>query len=248
MGLTQIDQKRDITIMEDRIKTIFITGANRGIGLGFVKEYLNRGNKVIATTRNIDNSPELLELMQKYSDQLNIEQLDVDNAQNFIQLKQKYKNTVIDVLINNAGIFPEEHSRSGLSQSNPQDILHAFQTNAVGALVSIQSFEDNLLKSSNPIIINMSSQMASFSYAQGFCYSYRMSKVALNMLTKCYAQEQPKIITVALRAGWVKTKMGGVNATLTVEESVNKMIKVIDNLKITDSGHFLDNEKNLCEW
>ncbi len=228
-------------------ETVLITGANRGIGLGLTEEYLRLNYYVIATCRNPQQATELLNLEKQYPTQLAIEQLDVNNPTDFKALSDKYTSKSIDVLINNAGIFPEDHSRLGLEFANPQKILDAFQTNAVGALMTIQSFQKNLLKAATPKIINMSSQMGSFSVAKGFCYSYRMSKVALNMLTKCFAAENDKIITIALRPGWVKTPMGGPNATLDVKDSVIKMINIIEGLDISDSGGFFDNEKNLCE-
>jgi len=228
-------------------KTVLITGSNRGIGIGLVEGYLKLNYNVIGTCRTPQRAVELLNLEKLYPTKLTIEQLDVNNPADFRALSAKYASKSIDVLINNAGIFPEDHSRLGLEFADPQKILDAFQTNTVGALMAIQAFQKNLLKAENPKIINMSSQMGSLSAAKGFCYSYRMSKVALNMLTKCFADEYKKIITISLRPGWVKTPMGGPNATLDVKDSVVKVINIIEGLQIPDSGGFFDNEKNICE-
>jgi len=227
---------------------VLITGANRGIGLGLVSGYLRKGCRVIASCRHPESAQNLKELAYQYPAALNIEQLDVKKITDFQSLARKYHQIPIDILINNAGIFPENHAGTGITAADPQQMLAAFETNALGALMAIQHFQDNLLKSSNPRIINMSSQMGALSAAKGSCYSYRMSKVALNMLTKCFAEENKKIITIALRPGWVKTKMGGINAILNVDVSVEMIMKVIENLKIVDSGQFFDNEKNLCNW
>lgn len=228
-------------------KRVLITGSNRGIGLGLVKEYLKLNYHVIATCRTPQLATELLNLEKLYLTKLTIEKLDVNSSGDFKVLSTKYASESIDVLINNAGVFPEDHSRLGIEFANPQKILEAFQTNAVGSLLAIQAFEKNLLRAAKPKIINMSSLMGALSAAKGFCYSYRMSKVALNMLTKCFAAENGKIITIALRPGWVKTPMGGPNATLDVKDSVIKVINIIENLQLSDSGGFFDNEKNLCE-
>jgi NAD(P)-dependent dehydrogenase (short-subunit alcohol dehydrogenase family) len=229
-------------------QTVLITGANRGIGLGFTAAYLRRGYHVIATCRHPDAADSLNALLQEYSSQLTIEKLDVTEPQHFSLLKTKYDSRPIDILINNAGIFPEDHDKAGIADSPYQQLLSAFATNAAGAFLSIQTFLDNLLLSENPKIINLSSQMGSLAHAKGFGYSYRMSKVALNMLTRSFAHENDRIITVSLRPGWVQTAMGGNNASISVTESVDKMISVIDNLKLTDSGSFLDNDNVPCEW
>lgn len=223
---------------------VLITGANRGIGLGLVIGFLQDGYKVIATSRHPALAQDLQTLKQHYPETLIIEQIDVTKAADFQQISTKYAQITIDILINNAGVFPENHSRAGISEADPKHVLAAFETNALGALMAIQHFQSHLLKSQYPRVINISSQMGLLSSAKGFCYSYRMSKVALNMLTKCFANENSQIITIALRPGWVKTAMGGSNASLSIEESVKKMMEVITNLTSKDSGQFFDIEKN----
>lgn len=227
---------------------VFITGANRGIGLGFVQAYLARGNSVIACYRDATKIKELMLLKEQYNTQLQLEKFDISKEADFIDISKKYAQTSVDVLINNAGIYPETHSQSGLAKSNPSDLLHAFETNAVGPFRVIQVLLSALLRSSKPRVINMSSQMGALSAAKGFGYSYRMSKVALNMLTRCFAEENSQVITISIRPGWVKTDMGGSNADLEVSYTVNKMVSLIDELDKTDSGKFLDYNKVACDW
>ncbi|AJI52330.1 SDR family oxidoreductase [Francisella philomiragia] len=229
-------------------KTIIITGANRGIGLGFVKYYLAKNFNVIATCRDPAKANDLKELSKKYQN-LIIEKLDVSSPANQEQLLQKYKSIVIDILINNAGIYPEDHKKISISNTDPNWINNAFQTNCLGAFYLIHNFKDNLLKSDNPIVINMASQAGSISQTKaGFGYSYRISKAALNMLTKTFAAECPEIITISLRPGWVKTKMGGDNATIEISDSIQAMTNLIENLRHTDSGKFLDAQGNIEQW
>ena len=228
--------------------TALITGANRGIGLGLVIGYLEQGYQVIACCRQPQTAIDLQKLLVKYPQQLNVEALDVTHVEHFQELSRKYSNTTIDILINNAGIFPETHSRDGITAVKHENVSAAFATNALGPLLAIQTFQKNLLQSAQPKIINISSQMGSLAAVKGFGYSYRLSKVALNMLTRAFAEENKQIITIALRPGWVKTDMGGTNANISVSESVDKMIKLIAGLTIADSGGFFDNDKNSCEW
>lgn len=229
-------------------QTIFITGANRGIGLGFVKEYLKNGDKVIATCRHPEAALELNVLLIYYSNQLIIERLDVTNANDFDRLATKYHNSCLDILINNAGIYPENHERFGIKETDATLVLQAFEVNTLGTYHAIQKLYPLLLKSHHPRIINLSSKMGALTSASSFGYAYRMSKVAVNMLTKCFAVENSKIITISLRPGWVKTDMGGAHANLEIQESVTQMIKLISTLSINDSGKFLDYEGSVNEW
>ena len=126
--------------------------------------------------------------------------------------------------------------------------MSAFNINTAGAFRAIQAFLPNLQQSINPRIINLSSLMGSLYHAKGFGYSYRMSKVALNMLTRSFAAENHDIITISLRPGWVKTEMGGSGANIAIAESASKIISLIENLQLIDSGSFIDYNKTPTEW
>ncbi|RTL10172.1 MAG: SDR family oxidoreductase [Neisseriaceae bacterium] len=230
------------------METVLITGANRGVGFGFVKAYLEHGYQVIACCRLPDTAIELQSLSTEYSDRLLIEQLDVTNSTDFDRLSAKYKHFKIDILINNAGVISKYFDKLTLVQTNVEEVLKTLEINALGTMRSIQCFESNLAFSSNPRIINMASLAGAISSANGFGYAYRMSKCALNMLTACYAKENTKVISVALRPGWVKTAMGGVGANLEVSESEAKMITIINNLQSSDSGRFIDLELQDSPW
>ena len=146
---------------------------------------------------------------------------------------------MLDILMNNAGIYPEHHRRISISDTNPNWVNNAFQTNCLGPFYLIHNFKNSLLRSNKPIVINMASQAGSISQTQaGFGYAYRISKAALNMLTKTFAAECSEIITISLRPGWVKTFMGRNNASLEVKQSIHYMTK------LEDSGKFLDAQGN----
>ncbi len=230
------------------METVLITGANRGIGFGFVKAYLERGYQVIACCRLPDRAVELQSLSAEYGDLLLIEQLDVASSIDFDRLHAKYKHFKIDILINNAGVIAQYFDKLTLAQTNADDVLKTLEINAIGAMRSVQCFEHSLSFSSNPRIINMASLAGSISSANGFGYAYRMSKCALNMLTACYAKENTEVISIALRPGWVKTAMGGVGANLEVSESVAKMVTIINKLQASDSGRFIDLELQDSRW
>ena len=227
---------------------VLITGANRGIGLGLVTEFLKQRYQVIATCRNPNEADLLQNLKSQYINQLQIEKLDVTDSDDFAVLSKKIANLKIDILINNAGIFPENHSQDGIKKTLPEQLMSAFDINTAGAFRAIQAFLPNLQQSINPRIINLSSLMGSLHHAKGFGYSYRMSKAALNMLTRSFAAENRDIITISLRPGWVKTEMGGSGANISVAESASKIISLIENLQLIDSGSFIDYNKTPTEW
>lgn len=230
------------------MEAVLITGANRGIGLGFVEAYLKFNYRVIACCRLPDSAIELQALLIKYADKLTIEQLDVIQETDFINLSIKYNHQPIDILINNAGIAANYFDQLTLAQTSIDQVLKVLEINTLGSMRSIQYFEQNLALSNNPRIINLASLAGSISSANGFGYAYRMSKCALNMLTACYAKENTSVISLALRPGWVKTEMGGAGANLEVSESVHKMIPIINNLQASDSGRFIDLELQDSPW
>ncbi|WP_440615644.1 SDR family oxidoreductase [Cysteiniphilum sp. 6C5] len=235
--------------MKQRKKTILVTGANRGIGLEFTKQYAQAGCNVIAAYRGRGESEGLLEAYHANKDNILLATIDVSRWQDFKELKKKLGGVPIDILINNAGVYPEQHAKYGIEDIPVQNLIEALSVNTVGAYRCIQSFLPNLLLAEEAKVINMSSQAGSISETKtGFGYSYRMSKAALNMLTRTFAADYKDIITVSLRPGWVKTDMGGDNATIEVSDSVERMISFISSLTYENSGNFYDLDGRICSW
>lgn len=230
------------------MKTILITGANRGIGLGFTQKYLELDYKVIATCRNIIDAADLQQLKYKYADRLFLHALDVINHSQIDILSQEYKNHPIDILVNNAGVAKSYFYKLKLSATNLDDVIDAININAICSLAIIKAFEQNLKLSENPKIINLASMAGSISNANGFGYAYRISKCALNMITAMYAKENSECITVSLRPGWVKTELGSCNATLSVKESIEILYPLIEQLTLKDSGRFIDLDSSNTPW
>jgi NAD(P)-dependent dehydrogenase (short-subunit alcohol dehydrogenase family) len=223
------------------MSTVFITGANRGIGLGWVRYYLHEGARVIAGCRDLAAAKELNELNRLFPDRLELVQLDVTNQAQIQLVANQLDGRVIDILINNAGIYPNAHENLAIEDVNPADVLNAFAVNVVGPFSLTRALKKMLSAAQRPVVVNMASQMGSIDAtrnARG--YAYRISKSALNMFTRCFAHEAPNIITIALRPGWVKTAMGGEQATLEIGDSVSAMANVITALTSDHNGKLLD--------
>ena len=218
----------------------FVTGGNRGLGFEFVKQLAARGSTVIATFRNERSAENLLSFCRNNNGIYAI-QADVTRAEDIKRAAEFVSHTVdhLDLLICNAGINLKYND--GISAVTASDLMESFRVNVTGPFLCAEAFISLLGKSTHPRIINISSQMGSISRSGGNAVPYRISKAALNMLTKNQAENygDKGIVTIALHPGWVKTDMGGSNAPLSPTESVEQMLEVIDGLTKKNNGEFL---------
>ena len=227
--------------------TVFITGANRGIGLEFVNQFAELGWNIIATARKPEQAEELLALASGY-DRLVIEQLDVTDFARIDELDSKYAEQPIDLLLNNAGITPKYKSAFKTVTGVDFDMARmSLEVNAIAPLKLAQSFMDQVALSDQKKIVVISSKAGSFDLSpeMPMMYSYRGSKAALNMYMYTLSFETPKknVILTLLSPGQVNTVPGmKLPNAIEPEESVAKMLKVIDGLTAEQNGKFLDFE------
>ncbi len=226
--------------------TVLITGANRGIGLEFVRQYSAHDWNIIATVRNPKKAKELKALADK-DPSIIIETLDVTDHTRIEWLADNYKNQPIDVLLSNAGLTPKYVS--AFKRVKGVDFYMAtksFEVNAAGPLKLSQAFMKHVAASQQKKIVIISSKAGSFEEGpkMPMMYSYRASKAALNMFMHVLAYETPKqgITLTLLSPGQVNTmEPGGPKMPNAIEppESVAKMIAIIDGLTPEDNGRFL---------
>jgi len=236
------------------MKNILITGSSRGLGLEFTKQYLEKGDNVIASCRNPEKASDLQELKSKFPNNLTLIQLDVveeeDRDRVFKQVKTKIDS--LDVLINNAGIVSgEEGKRFNLGEVYKEDFSKVFLVNSIAPLLMSEKFLPLLEKGEKSKIINITSSNGCIAKRnQGGKYSYCTSKAALNMITKILSNDlrEKDIVTLAIHPGWIKTDMGGQNAPQEIEEPISMIIDLIDKSDITLSGKLLDWEGNELPW
>ena len=203
-------------------KNIFITGGNRGIGKGLVN-ILGIDNNVIFSVRESAKGEEAIRNFK--SQKIKYVVLDVDNYESVHQAKKiiKSKMDTIDILFNNAGILIPQYEVPAVETSE-ESILKTFQTNTLGPLRIIKSLLDMIPKGGR--IVNISSGMGQLDEMEGGSLAYRLSKTSLNALSKILSVELEKreISVNAICPGWVQTDMGGSNASLTVEESTERIV------------------------
>jgi NAD(P)-dependent dehydrogenase (short-subunit alcohol dehydrogenase family) len=217
------------------MRTVFITGANRGLGLEFVKQYVAQGEMVHACCRRPGGAAELKALEKAHRSKLHVHALDVTRTEAVQRLAGALAETPIDILINNAGVFgPKAEAEKDLRQSvghiDEEIIAKIMRVNAIAPLVVAQAFTEHVAKSSAKRIVAISSSLGSVAETSGGYYAYRMSKTALNMAMATLARDLgPRGISVDVFCpGWVRTEMGGAAAPQTVEASVKGLRRLID--------------------
>ena len=227
---------------------VLVTGANRGLGLGFVTNYLGKNVNVVSTTRDMKSSRELLALKERFPDNLEIFELDLlkesagDTLANFLGERP------IDILINNAGVGSTNQHFQAVS---PKPWLEVLKVNLIAPLIVTQAIIDNVKKGSDKKIYFLSSQLGSIAdNTSGGMYIYRSSKTGLNQIVKSLSVDlKPQGITVvSLHPGWVKTDMGGPNAPVSIDESIEGMTQVIHTTDIRDTGRFLNYDGKELPW
>ncbi|HUM13927.1 MAG TPA: SDR family oxidoreductase [Myxococcaceae bacterium] len=222
-----------------------VTGANRGIGLEFVRQLTARGEEVDAGARDTEGAPELRALVQP-GVRLRVHRLDVTDDASVARFAGQLPPGPVDVLVNNAGVSGVK----GGEPIDPGDILRVFDVNAVGSLRVVRALLPRLRAGEAKKIVNLTSQLGSIAEASGGRYAYRMSKAALNMATRLLAEDLrgEGFRTVALHPGWVQTRMGGSAAPVPPEQSVRGMLQIIDGLTAEKSGRTFDFQGREIPW
>lgn len=229
-------------------KTVLVTGASRGIGLEFVRQYAAAGDRVLATCRDPDKATDLADLADRHDD-LSVLTLDVNDHAQIDAFAGELSGTAIDLLINNAGVMgPKTQGHEDLDYDGWLDTL---RTNTLGPLKVATALLENVLASDHKRIVSVTSGMGSIGdNTSGGWYAYRSSKAALNMAMKCLAVDVATrgVTCVVINPGWVQTDMGGRTATLPVHDSVEHMRSVIDNLSVEDNGSFKSHDGSEYVW
>ena len=224
--------------------TILITGANRGIGLGLTKMFLSMDHRVIATAQKPETAADLHRLADNYPDGLRITQLDVTDPESIGELVNRLTGlgVRIEILINNAGIYPDKRG-AGFRETCLDGMDAVFATNVIGVARVTQALLPLIPEGANAKIVNISSGAGLIAPKTDFAhYCYGPSKAALNMFTRTLAAELgPTGISVtAVSPGWVRTDMGGPDASLSVQESTGRLAKTILSISSKHNGCYLD--------
>lgn len=224
--------------------TVLITGANRGIGLEFVKSFAADGWRVHACSRNLEKSKGLRAL----GGDVVCHKLDVTNGLKVASLARELAEQPVDLLINNAGIYGP---RTGFGETDYEEWLNVLQVNTLAPLRMVERFVGLLEQGEGKTVVNISSIMGSIgNNSSGGGYIYRSSKAALNMVTKSLANDlgQRGFTVVSFHPGWVQTKMGGEGADIPPAQAVVELRKAIAGLTTADNGSFFNYDGTPLPW
>ncbi len=223
--------------------SILITGANRGIGLEFVKQYKAEATRIYACCRTPENAHELSNIA-KDSGNIELLPLDVTNEQQITALHQRLSGVKLDLLINNAGVFLARGADLDKSVW-----LRTIEVNSLSPVFVTQALIDNL-SSNDAIVANITSKMGSIAdNTSGGSIIYRSSKAAMNAAIRSVAIDHANAMTsILLHPGWVKTDMGGPNALIDVETSVAGMHRVIAGTSKDMNGGFYNYDGSPIPW
>lgn len=225
---------------------VLITGANRGLGLEFTKQYLADGWNVLACCRHPQSAMQL-QALAKDNPSLKIVSLDVADFAQIDALALQLKDTPIDLLINNAGVYPA----SSFGDVDYDDWLEGFKINSMAPLKMAEAFVQQITRSQLKKIATITSKMGSIDdNTSGASYSYRSSKCAVNMVMKSLSIDLKPygISTIILHPGWVQTDMGGPGGLINVQTSVSGLRKQIADLNLGNTGKFVAYDGQAINW
>lgn len=210
------------------MKVALVTGGNRGLGLETSKQLSKKGYRVILTARDRKEGEKTQKDLLKEGIEVDFLQLDVTDPKSIegaVKFIEK-KHARLDVLVNNAGVFPKGSSEVDSFKASPGEIKKTFSTNTVGPFELCQSFIPLMKKNAYGRIVNVSSGMGQFSEMSSGYPAYRISKAALNAVTLIFANEVKgtDILVNSVCPGWVKTDMGGENAPRSLETGASGIV------------------------
>ncbi|HUK66193.1 MAG TPA: SDR family oxidoreductase [Anaeromyxobacteraceae bacterium] len=226
---------------------VVITGASRGIGLELARQHAARGDSVLATCRRPRESAALAALAIAARKEIEVVPLDVTDDRTIAAAALTAEEAwgAVDVLWSNAAVYSGgsglESDPSLVASLKREEGLSVFQTNTLGAILVAQAFLPLLRRGTRPRLAVLSSGYGSLALNRGFPYWYGASKAALNMLHRSLASDPAArgVTVLMLSPGWVRTDMGGPNASSSVEASVAGLLRVLDEARPEQNGAFL---------
>lgn len=238
------------------MKRIFVTGANRGLGLELTRQYLERGDTVFAACRQPDAATDLHQLGASHAGRLHVLPLDVTQPASIEAARQAVEAATdgLEILINNAGVYP--HAGSGdpsqqLGRLTAEDAVQTLLANAVGPLLVAQALLPLLRNGAKGRVVSLSSGYGSLTWkASGDPYHYSASKAALNMYMRSFAAEagHQGVLSVLVDPGWMRTDMGGRGATQDPADSARGIIRLAHQLHAEENGSFVNWQNQPVPW
>lgn len=225
-------------------RTAVVIGASRGLGLAIVREMLGRGWSVVGTARRDDGA--LRGLMTEFPGRLEVEHVDIVKPEEVAALRARLEGRRFDVLFVNAGVANGRHETVG--EVSTEDFVRVMTTNALAPLRVVEAL-DQTVRAGGTIGV-MSSGLGSVAdNERGGFEVYRASKAALNTLMRSYATRKGTVHALLLLApGWIRTDMGGADASFSIEETIGDIVDVITGQEGVTGLRYLDRFGKVVRW
>lgn len=227
------------------MKTVLITGANRGLGLELTKIFLINNWRVIAACRDVGNMPKDL----PNTENLRTVTLDVSKEESLKKLPTVTGDIALDVLINNAGIYDNASDGAPVYDKIP-DIMNVFLMDGVAPRVIGESLASQLEKGQEKLIVSISSHMGVVSLADEYVakhWPYSASKAALNFSMATFSKVHPNIKSVLIHPGLMRTRLGDKEFPLGPDESAEGIYNLITSQSKLIDGKLTDHLGNSLE-
>jgi NAD(P)-dependent dehydrogenase (short-subunit alcohol dehydrogenase family) len=222
-----------------------VTGAGRGIGLELARQLVARGDRVEATVRDPGKAAALADL----GGGVRIHRVDVSDSASVAAFAAALADSPIDLVINNAGVYGGTHQTT--RDLDFDEAMRTYNTNALGALRVSLALLPHVRRGTGKKLAHITSGMGSIDdNTSGGFYGYRMSKAALNMMSRSLAVDLrgEGIASYVINPGWVRTDMGGASAPTPVDVAVRGILRELDAATLADSGEFLDYKGGRLTW
>jgi NAD(P)-dependent dehydrogenase (short-subunit alcohol dehydrogenase family) len=228
------------------MKTALVTGANKGIGYEVARQLAKEDFHVFIGARNRDAGRKAAEAIAKHGGKATFLEIDVSDNESVTGAAREFSKVVdhLDVLVNNAGIMLD--GDDAILKISDELVRKTLETNTLGALRVTRAFAPSLAKSKTPRVINVSSGGGQLTGgAEGWSPAYCISKTALNGVTSQLAAVLPKFAVNSVCPGWVRTDMGGRNATRSVEEGADTIVWLATDAPQKLTGKFVRDRKEI---
>jgi NAD(P)-dependent dehydrogenase (short-subunit alcohol dehydrogenase family) len=229
--------------------SVLITGANRGLGFEFARQYAADGWRVYGACRDPSSASELRRLADASGGRVTILALDVTDPDSVKSAAASLEGQAVDLLLNSAGIVGAP--RQTIGNIDYDAWAEVLAVNTMGPMRVTEAVVEHVARSGRKLVVTITSGMGSLAdNTSGGSIAYRSSKAAVNMVMRSLAIDlAPRGVTcVLMNPGWVRTDMGGPGATLAPVESVSALRRLIETLRPEQSGRFFHYDGREYAW
>lgn len=232
---------------EQHAPTLLLIGASRGIGLAMANEFVKKGWHVTGTVRE-DGRTSLHDLAAAQPDQVAIEPLDITVPGQIVTLREKLADRVHNMLFVNAGTANHDQEET-IAETSDEEFVRVMLTNALGVMRTIEGLRE-LVRPAGLIGVMSSGQGSIANNENGGHEVYRGSKAALNQYMRSYAARRldDRRALVLMAPGWIRTELGGPQATFTVEETIPDLVDTLLAQQGTPGLRFIDRHGRTVPW